>query len=283
MSTIFKVPFAATTQDVTAVPEPMQPNGSVSFTEGFGPDYGRDNQDPLKKDIPRGVFNWLLREVTASIFEIQRHGAAIWSADAKPYPVGAAVYHNGALLVSTAANNNNNPPHATWINLRPDPSEFRIPGLVYIVAGQNIPNWLLIGNGAAVSRTAYSGLFAEIGTTFGAGDGSTTFNLPDFRGAFLRGFGGNSAAFGQIQADAIKQHNHPASASWAGDHSHIIPGANWQSPAFLGGGHSVYVSRDVGNSTTSTAGGHSHSITIGNTGGVETRPLNMALHFCISI
>lgn len=281
MSTIFKVPFAATTQDVTAIPEPMQPNGSVSFTEGFGPDYGRDNQDPLKKDIPRGVFNWLLREVTASIFEIQRHGAAIWSADAKPYPIGAAVYHNGALLVSTVANNNNNPPHATWINLRPDPSEFRIPGLVYIVAGQNIPNWLLIGNGAAVSRTAYSGLFAEIGTTFGAGDGSITFNLPDFRGAFLRGFGGNSAAFGQVQADAIKEHNHPASASWAGDHNHGVPagpqpGSGWNTVAGPGASHN-------GTVPTTTSGGHSHSITIGNTGGAETRPLNMALHFCISI
>lgn len=43
-------------------------------------------------------------------------------------------------------------------------------------------------NGAAVSRTAYADLFARIGTMFGGGDGYSTFNLPDYRGEFLRGF-----------------------------------------------------------------------------------------------
>lgn len=41
-------------------------------------------------------------------------------------------------------------------------------------------------NGAAISRTAYAALFAVIGTTYGAGDGATTFNLPDSRGEFVR-------------------------------------------------------------------------------------------------
>ncbi len=53
--------------------------------------------------------------------------------------------------------------------------------------------WLLC-NGQAVSRTAYSALFALIGTHFGAGDGTSTFNVPDYRGKFLRGLGGNAAA-----------------------------------------------------------------------------------------
>jgi microcystin-dependent protein len=44
------------------------------------------------------------------------------------------------------------------------------------------PNGWLLCNGAAVSRTTYADLFAVIGTTFGTGDGSTTFNIPDFRG-----------------------------------------------------------------------------------------------------
>lgn len=47
-------------------------------------------------------------------------------------------------------------------------------------------NWLRC-NGAAVSRTSYAALFAAIGTAFGVGDGSSTFNLPDLRGEFLRG------------------------------------------------------------------------------------------------
>lgn len=53
--------------------------------------------------------------------------------------------------------------------------------------------WLLC-NGQAVSRETYADLFTLIGTNFGAGDGSTTFNLPDYRGKFLRGLGGDSAA-----------------------------------------------------------------------------------------
>lgn len=48
-------------------------------------------------------------------------------------------------------------------------------------AGSAAPNGFLLCNGAAISRTAYASLFAVIGTTFGAGDGSTTFNIPDAR------------------------------------------------------------------------------------------------------
>ena len=61
------------------------------------------------------------------------------------------------------------------------------------VKSANHGNWLLC-NGQAVSRTTYSELFALIGTNFGSGNGSTTFNVPDYRGKFLRGLGGNSAA-----------------------------------------------------------------------------------------
>ena len=57
----------------------------------------------------------------------------------------------------------------------------------------NHGNWLLC-NGQAVSRTDYADLFSLIGTNFGAGDGVTTFNVPDYRGKFLRGLGGDSAS-----------------------------------------------------------------------------------------
>lgn len=61
------------------------------------------------------------------------------------------------------------------------------------VKNANHDNWFLC-DGQAISRVTYSDLFALIGTNFGAGDGTTTFNLPDYRGKFLRGLGGNSAA-----------------------------------------------------------------------------------------
>jgi hypothetical protein len=51
----------------------------------------------------------------------------------------------------------------------------------------DVPSGFLYCNGQAVSRTTYARLFASIGTTFGVGNGTTTFNVPDFRGSFLRG------------------------------------------------------------------------------------------------
>lgn len=62
------------------------------------------------------------------------------------------------------------------------------PGMIGYFASMSAPPGWLKANGAAVSRTAYALLFSRIGTTFGAGDGFNTFNLPDLRGEFLRGF-----------------------------------------------------------------------------------------------
>ena len=81
------------------------------------------------------------------------------------------------------------------------------PGTVQAFAGaaENIPSGYLLCNGATISRTDYAALYAAIGTTYGNGDGSTTFNLPDFRGKFLRGYlDGTSAALGTAQGDAIR-------------------------------------------------------------------------------
>jgi len=62
------------------------------------------------------------------------------------------------------------------------------PGAVAHFAVSSAPSGWMKANGALVSRTAYASLFASIGTAFGAGDGSTTFALPDLRGEFIRGF-----------------------------------------------------------------------------------------------
>jgi phage-related tail fiber protein len=71
------------------------------------------------------------------------------------------------------------------------------------------PTGWLKSDGSAVSRTTYADLFTAIGTTFGSGDGSTTFNLPDLRGEFVRGFDDGRGidtgrAFGSAQGDAIR-------------------------------------------------------------------------------
>lgn len=72
------------------------------------------------------------------------------------------------------------------------------------------PTGWLKANGAVVSRATYAGLFAVIGTTYGAGDGSTTFALPDLRGEFPRGWDDgrgvdSGRAFGSAQADQMQR------------------------------------------------------------------------------
>jgi len=70
-------------------------------------------------------------------------------------------------------------------------------GDIHMFAATNAPSGWLLCNGSAVSRTTYSNLFSVIGTTYGVGDGSTTFNVPDMRGVFPKGAGTTSRAAGK--------------------------------------------------------------------------------------
>lgn len=87
------------------------------------------------------------------------------------------------------------------------PSEFVVSGYVgefKYFGFSEVPAHCLACDGSEVSRETYSELFEVFGETFGAGDGISTFNLPDLRGAFLRCVGGNAAALGVEQGDAIR-------------------------------------------------------------------------------
>jgi phage-related tail fiber protein len=86
-------------------------------------------------------------------------------------------------------------------------------GTVIYVAQNTAPTGYIKANGAAVSRTTYASLFTAIGTTFGSGDGSTTFNVPDLRGEFVRGWDDSRGidsgrSFGTAQTDAFQGHYH---------------------------------------------------------------------------
>lgn len=79
-------------------------------------------------------------------------------------------------------------------------------GSVIWRAANAAPAGFLICNGATVSRATYAALFGVIGTVFGAGDGATSFALPDLRGVFVRGFDAGrgldpSRLFGSLQQD----------------------------------------------------------------------------------
>lgn len=73
-------------------------------------------------------------------------------------------------------------------------------GAVLTIAGDKVPEGFLLCNGVAISRTTYAKLFAAIGTLYGAGDGSTTFNLPDMRDKFAEGAGGTYSVGTAVEA-----------------------------------------------------------------------------------
>lgn len=87
------------------------------------------------------------------------------------------------------------------------------PGAIAYFAMNRAPTGYFKANGAAVSRTAYPELFAEIGTTYGAGDGVTTFNLPDGRAEFIRGLDDGRGidagrTIGSKQSHQLQKHKH---------------------------------------------------------------------------
>lgn len=137
------------------------------------------------------------------------------------------------------------------------------PGLVAFFARATTPTGWLKANGAAVSRAAYADLFAAIGTTFGAGDGVNTFNLPDMRGEFVRGWDDGRGVdpdrtIGSWQPDELKAHSHATKFdNRAGlDKDHYLKGARYWDDGTAG-------------FPTNPAGG------------AETRPRNRALLACI--
>ena len=161
---------------------------------------------------------------------------------------------NAAQQTANDANNN--------ANTRQLKSE--LVGEIAFFARSTPPSGWLKANGAAVSRTTYAALFAAIGTTFGAGDGRTTFNLPDLRGEFLRCLddGRNidgGRRLGSSQGDEIKTH------------TINVPNSQWEGNV---SGSWFFAERGNGNN-------NQPNNTITYTGGNETRPRNVALLACI--
>ncbi|EDY85359.1 Phage Tail Collar Domain family, partial [gamma proteobacterium HTCC5015] len=174
-------------------------------------------------------------------------------------------------------------------------------------AGTTPPGGWLFCDGSEVSRTQYPALFTAIGTLWGDGDGSTTFNLPDLRNDFRRGCS-DTRSVGDSESDQIKSHSHSASSEDSGAHTHggrsSDSGAHkhrsgWgesnrsDAPfgATSGSGHRGSGDSDWDNYLYYTdtaqphfhwliinqAGSHSHPINIEPTGGDETRPRNKVL------
>jgi microcystin-dependent protein len=173
-------------------------------------------------------------------------------------------------------------------------------GSVFNLATTTVPTGFLECNGAAVSRSTYATLFATISTTWGSGDGSSTFNLPDLRGQFVRGWDNSAGvdsgrSFASSQSDQNKSHNHSITDSGhfhhafrSGNSGESRFGSTLTSSNFPASGtgagnlNEAYniVSKsdepDVGKTSTETTG-----ITISNDGGTEVRVKNYALMYVI--
>ena len=126
-------------------------------------------------------------------------------------------------------------------------------GVISMFGGAAAPTGWLLCNGAAVSREDYVSLFEAIGTSYGTGDGSTTFNVPDLQLRFARGAGSGSAVG---EATTTNTHEHTVTvASASHDHTHGIAHTH-------GSGN---YSGNTGNS-----GNHTHSTNTNTTGAGNT-------------
>jgi len=154
-------------------------------------------------------------------------------------------------------------------------------GMIMPFAGTSAPTSWLACNGAAISRSTYATLYNAIGTTWGTGDGSTTFNVPDLRGMFLRGTGTNATgsssgavgpSVGAYAADTYLNHTHTDSG-----HTHTIAQSNsslvWNTTSTSGS----FVNA-TGSTTTSTG---TANIQASTTGGTETKPKNYGVLYII--
>ena len=175
-------------------------------------------------------------------------------------------------------------------------------GMVSAFSLAACPSGWLKADGSAVSRVDKARLFSAMGTIHGQGNGSTTFNLPDYRGRFLRGAdestgrdvdassrvamntGGNSGALvGSVQADAYRSHTHIQNA-----HGHNA----YRTTSVSGGEYALnssfsnLMSGDRGGTyaTNSSSGNPFISNTTATnqaSGGSETRPVNAYVIFCV--
>jgi microcystin-dependent protein len=148
-------------------------------------------------------------------------------------------------------------------------------GAVQAFAMNSAPTGWLAADGTAVSRSTYAALFAAISTTYGAGDGSTTFALPDLRGIFVRGSGSQTISgitynktFAAKEGDAFQGHQHAVTH----DAQKLIGPVHTIAGGF--GAESVPASIQIGNPTTDGANGTPRTAS-------ETRPANIAMLYCI--
>ena len=160
-------------------------------------------------------------------------------------------------------------------------------GTVLAYASSTVPTGFLECNGANISRSTYAQLYSALGTTWGSGDGSSTFGLPDLRGEFIRGWDNSRGidsgrSFATSQSDQNESHTHSVTDP---NHSHTqrglaLSGGSGSVAITLGSGQSYQIGYS-GQQSTVTTGTSSTGISLGTSGGTEARPRNVSLMYII--
>lgn len=167
-------------------------------------------------------------------------------------------------------------------------------GAVMPFMGSSTPTGWLLCDGSAVSRATYSALFTALGTTYGAGDGSTTFNIPDLRGRSLFGLdnmGGSDAGrlsasntlggFGGSETTGGTTESHILSVDEIPAHTHAVqalPSGGSTTVVQAGSSSGTPYSLDVETTSVGGGNGHTHDIT-----DLDILPPYMLVNFIIKI
>lgn len=153
----------------------------TAYLNGFAAQVVNGTNSPVLEEV-----NAFFRMVTQQLAYLFESGIGEWNSATTYYKKSIVNDGNGRLYRSLTDNNLNNALSNTthWI-----PYDTSLPGTVIDFAGPSIPAGYLLCDGSAVSRSTYAALFAAIGTTWGNGDGVTTFGLPDLRGRATVGVG----------------------------------------------------------------------------------------------
>ena len=181
----------------------------------------------------------------------------------------------------------------TMVNENFDKIDAYIPGVIQLYAGSSAPSGWLICNGQAVSRTTYAALFAVIGTTYGAGNGSTTFNVPNLVNKTVRGSNSLGKTGGAdtvtLTTANMPAHSHGVgslSTNNTGAHTHTV-GTGTRASGGSSGNYpdAIYGTYDVTINTNST-GAHSHTISgstasVGSGSAVSITNPYVMLHYII--
>ena len=175
-------------QDDQQSGQPGQDGGQSGQGGGRpGQDGGQPAQDDDQAEQPTPVLCGSGTTITIQCggTPVQYHPGVIQSGVTAPEKVDASDAVDGQVLTASGGT-------AAWADASAAPP----PGSGMPFFGSVVPDGWLLCNGAEVNRTTYAALFAAIGTTYGVGNGNTTFQLPDLRGRFLLGLdnmGGTSA------------------------------------------------------------------------------------------